>query len=652
MSEESVGRLEGTLPDTIEGIITSRIDRLSPQQQLALKVASCIGRVFSFRILKGIYPISQDRAQLVAEMEGLAALDMTPLEAPEPEHVYIFKHAILRQVAYHLMLYAQRQQLHEAIARWYEEQRSSDMSAYYPLLAYHWSRTDNDAKAVHYLERAAEQAARANANPEVVEFIEEAITRSQRLDTPPSALRQARWLTLLGVARTALGRLDEARVDLEKALIRCGYPAPTGTPGLVTAILTEAAAQTRNRLRPRSPKAMDHDAQDRLELAASIIGQLFIIYFFGNDAGRMLWSCLRSTNLMERVGRVTGTLVRAYTELSVSMQAVPLQRQADFYGALAIAAADALGSLSDKAWAYVATCTCLAATAHWTEAKRRSQEAIAINRQLGDMRRWEEASGNLALIRTIYGRFDEPKDSLYIPVLEAARKRRIRQTEGWGLAIWSMNLQYMQRFDELEGTLDQLQAWFERSSEGMDEISRLEAMDLLALRGMRQGDEAETQRWLKEAFRLLESLGRPSQYRNMPATYLYAEAVLDRWLATTDVREAKAREKRVRRVVRHLRIYSRIFPIGRPRLAWVIGRYEWGRGRYRQAESAWRRCLTAANELDMAYDRMLAHGALANLLGPETEAGRIHAAQFAAHCRRLKVTGSTFIPPPRTAASA
>ena len=652
MTETNVDQLERLVPDAIEGVITSRIDRLSPQQQLALKVASCIGRVFSIRLLAGVYPIGPDVAALPEELMALAKLDLTPLETPEPEQAYIFKHAITRQVAYDLMLYAQRKQLHAAIASWHEQDRGENLDGLYPLLAHHWGRAEQHEKAIHYLERAAEQALASSANAEVVEFINEAFERAKQLHEPPSPLRRARWLSMLGTAQNGLGRLDQARTSLETALEHAGYPAPRSNAALALAILRQAGTQVRNRLRPPQPAALDADGQERLELAGKTVEQLFMVYWFGNDAGRMLWSCLRSTNLMERVGRVTGTLVRGYTEISVSMQAVPLQRQVDFYGERAIAAADALGSLSDKAWAYVATCTCLAATANWTEAERRSQEAIAINRQLGDMRRWEEASGNLALIRTIYGRFDEPKDSLYIPVLEAARKRRIRQTEGWGLAIWSMNLQYMQRFDELESTLDQLQAWFELSSEGMDDISRLEAMDLLALRGMRQGDEAETQRWLNEAHRLLESLGRPSQYRNMPATYLYAEALLDRWLAATDTQERKAREKRVRRVIRHLRVYSRIFPIGRPRLAWVVGRYEWGRGRVTQAEKAWNRCLSAARELDMAYDRMLAHGALANLLAPGTEAGRSHAEQFSQHCRELNVPGSTFIPPPRGAAAA
>ncbi len=644
MSEESVGMLEGILPDTIEGIITSRIDRLSPQQQLALKVASCIGRVFSFRILQGVYPISQDRAQLVNEMEGLATLDLTPLEAPEPEHAYIFKHAITRQVAYDLMLYAQRQQLHEAIALWYEEQRSSDISAYYALLAYHWSRTDNDAKAVHYLERAAEQAARANANPEVVEFIEEAINRSRRLDTPPSALRQARWLALLGAAKTALGRLDEARADLEKALIQCGYPAPGSTQGLVAAILTETAAQTRHRLRPRPPKAMDQDAQDRLELAASIIEQLFIIYFFGNDAGRMLWSCLRSTNLSERIGRVTPTLVRSYTNMAITLAAIPLRKQVSHYGDRAISTASELDSMPAKAWAGVGTSAAIVATGEWEELERRSNEGIEINRALGDMRRWEEASANLALIRTIYGRFDEPEDSLYLPVLEAARKRRIRQTEGWGLTIWGINLQYLQRFEELEAIVEQLKPWYEQASDGMDDIARLEAVDLMALSGLRRGDEEDSRHWLDQGFALLAGLGRPSQYRNLPATYLLGEAAIEHWLAATNPAESRAREQRVRKVIRAMRSISGIFPIGLPRQRWIEGRLHRARGRDAAAEKAWRACLDAATPLAMEYDRFLASGGLAELLGKDSEAGRRFAALHAELSDQLRLTGSTFIP--------
>ena len=72
-------------PHTVQGVITSRIDRLTPQLQLTLKVASVIGRVFSHRTLTDIHPVVEDRRHLGSCLEALAQLDLTPLEAWERE---------------------------------------------------------------------------------------------------------------------------------------------------------------------------------------------------------------------------------------------------------------------------------------------------------------------------------------------------------------------------------------------------------------------------------------------------------------------------------------------------------------------------------------------------------------------------------------
>src|SRR5439155_19717418 len=87
-------------PDTLQGVITSRIDRLTPPQQLALKVASVIGRVFAFRILRDVHPIEADKPQLRPIVDGLERLDITPLDTPEPDLAYIFKHIITQEVTY------------------------------------------------------------------------------------------------------------------------------------------------------------------------------------------------------------------------------------------------------------------------------------------------------------------------------------------------------------------------------------------------------------------------------------------------------------------------------------------------------------------------------------------------------------------------
>src|SRR5579859_105139 len=82
------------LPDTVEGVIASRIDRLTPSEQLTLKVASVIGRVFAYQILRGIHPLESDKPQLKRHLDTLHHLDITPLDTPEPDLAYIFKHII------------------------------------------------------------------------------------------------------------------------------------------------------------------------------------------------------------------------------------------------------------------------------------------------------------------------------------------------------------------------------------------------------------------------------------------------------------------------------------------------------------------------------------------------------------------------------
>jgi class 3 adenylate cyclase len=121
------------LPDTIQGVITSRIDRLGPSEQMTLKVASVIGREFAYRTLHDIHPIDSDKEKLSQHFDTLLALDLTPLARPMPDLAYLFKHAITHDVAYNLMLYAQRRRLHRAVAEWYEHTYASDLTPYYSV---------------------------------------------------------------------------------------------------------------------------------------------------------------------------------------------------------------------------------------------------------------------------------------------------------------------------------------------------------------------------------------------------------------------------------------------------------------------------------------------------------------------------------------
>ena len=170
-----VGNLnELNFPATVQAVITSRIDRLSPREQLTLKVASAIGRSFGFQLLRDIHPIEEDKPELPNYLMKLERFDLTPMETPEPDLRYMFKHIITQEVAYGLMLHSQRRQIHESLALWYERSYE-ELSGFYAILAHHWSQTLVAEKAIFYLEKAGEQAVRSHALREAVQFFSEAL---------------------------------------------------------------------------------------------------------------------------------------------------------------------------------------------------------------------------------------------------------------------------------------------------------------------------------------------------------------------------------------------------------------------------------------------------------------------------------------------
>ncbi|NJP07699.1 MAG: hypothetical protein HC837_19810, partial [Chloroflexaceae bacterium] len=143
------------LPDTIQGLITTRIDRLTPEQQLTLKVASVIGRTFSFPMLLDIYPVKIDQQMLRHELIWLEQMELIQTEETDPGRMYRFKHIITQEVVYHLMAFAQRRQLHRAIGEWYEQTVPDRLDELSPLLGQHFAQAE-DHRAITYFTRAGD----------------------------------------------------------------------------------------------------------------------------------------------------------------------------------------------------------------------------------------------------------------------------------------------------------------------------------------------------------------------------------------------------------------------------------------------------------------------------------------------------------------
>jgi len=160
------------VPDTVQGIIAARMDRLEENLKRTMQVASVIGRDFAFRILQTITGMQEELKSYLRNLQGLEFIYKKRLF---PELEYIFKHALTQEVAYNSLLLKRRKQIHENIGKAIEELYSERLEEYYEMLAYHYSRSDNIEKAVQYFKMSGIKAFSNYANQESYNFYNEAI---------------------------------------------------------------------------------------------------------------------------------------------------------------------------------------------------------------------------------------------------------------------------------------------------------------------------------------------------------------------------------------------------------------------------------------------------------------------------------------------
>jgi tetratricopeptide (TPR) repeat protein len=208
------------VPTSLQSLILSRIDQLMTRQQLTLKVASIIGRLFRFDHLHGYYPELGSTESLRSDLDFLARIDLTPLETPEPELTYLFRHIITQEVAYTTLPAATRAILHEHYAGYLEERSKSDISPFLDLLAYHYERSGNLPKKLEYLHRAADAAVAHFSNEDAIQYYRRALTilentRRQESDLDLSAVMGEK----LGNILHLITRYEEARIAFRTALM-------------------------------------------------------------------------------------------------------------------------------------------------------------------------------------------------------------------------------------------------------------------------------------------------------------------------------------------------------------------------------------------------------------------------------------------------
>jgi class 3 adenylate cyclase/tetratricopeptide (TPR) repeat protein len=207
------------IPDTIQGIIAARIDRLDDSLKRIMQVASVIGREFAYRILQAIMEIKEG---LKSHLISLQGLEFSHEKNLFPELEYIFKHAITQEVAYNSLLHKKRREIHGKIGKAVEQIYPERLEEFYEMLAYHYSNSHHPEKAVSYLKLAGQKAMRRFSPAEAFRFYKDAMGILKKMDdTDQNKKDQIEVLVSMGFPMRELAYPEDSFTFLQEGEELC-----------------------------------------------------------------------------------------------------------------------------------------------------------------------------------------------------------------------------------------------------------------------------------------------------------------------------------------------------------------------------------------------------------------------------------------------
>lgn len=629
MLSDRFPRLEDImLPETLQAAITNRIDSLKPSQQLTLKVASVIGRIFAFRVLQAVHPIETDKPALGGYMDTLTHLSLTLVESETPDLAYIFKHAVTQEVAYNLMLYSQRRQLHQAVAEWIERNYERDLGSYYSLLAYHWTQAARDSepasrkqvilKAAEFLEKAGEQSLNNFANAEAIQFFSELLGFKD--EVLPDKLRLGQWYRKLGMAHLGLGHLEEARQNFLKALATLGERVPVSGLGLIGGLLGQLGRQTGHRLWPRAFRWKELDEEQeaiRLEIAY-ILDQYAVVLFLIGDPNPlpMFYSVVAGLNIAETM-KDTTALSNVYAQMGSIMGFIPIRSQASYYTEQWSILNERFNHPGSFVSSAIVLATVESGIGAWDLVRERMEKVVQICNEIGNNRQAGEALSFMATNAVIEG--DVTKALFHnARLLESARRRN-------NPVQWVWTYQWAGSIALSQGKLDEAFSHVEKALMVMEKSPVGEVAEFV-IHGIRVGVlwlKGEQTIALQDAKKLIDRAAKMQVVDfSIYIGFFHLIDVIFMALEQAYRKNHPAIEKvelmeYAKRSIKIMKAYARIFTVGEPAYYRYMGWVKWHQGKKEKAYQSWRIAIEKARGFPMHYEEGLSYLILGTNLPPD-----------------------------------
>ena len=165
---------DSQLPTTIRGIVAARLDALPAAERAVLLDAAVGGKVFWRGALERMSDASDRLPSLLGALEGRDLIRRQTVSSIEGDQQFMFKHVLIRDVAYDLLPRARKRERHAQVAEFLQEATSETGEAA-AALARHWRDAGESERAIEHLMAAAEEAERGWAKDRAVAFYREAL---------------------------------------------------------------------------------------------------------------------------------------------------------------------------------------------------------------------------------------------------------------------------------------------------------------------------------------------------------------------------------------------------------------------------------------------------------------------------------------------
>lgn len=589
------------LPETVQGLITSRLDALSVDEAFLLKSCSVLGDRFSLVLLRAM-----DAGSKLRKLEGtLASLveKQMLVQSRTASLPWGFRHPLIREVTYEQLTSAQKRELHANAARAIETVAADHLEPQFATLAHHWQCAGDARSTIRYSDLAASQALHSGAYKEAARWLGICLDlplRERGLDVAPKD--RIRWSRQLADAHHGLGRPEPRGSAARDALAIAGRNRPHTNTGIVTNAIEHLLVWYALRMLPQTRD------KEKIEIASDLARAYrhsAEVCYFNNDMLGMIHDCLGAARMAEHVP-VSAIRGSAYTELGGILGIAGLHRFGERIRKIGVGMAEAAAEPAALAHVHMVLCLYAIGTGQWEEAQRNVKKCQELCEPIDDSVTWTNAQAGLFWLNHYQYKIQA--------AFEAARRLQDRAYETGNRQHQAWALRYLSlcdlRWNKPEAAVERLETALALLEETGAVNERIPTFGLLALAKLRAGDVWSARATARDGIALLARVGRPIGHSTLEAYSALAEIVFDAWRQDPAAIEWRSEAHDCQRMLRR---YKRSFPIGQPRYWLRNGEFEECLQNTRQAAKDYRRGRDLARRLGMPWEAELCSQALSRL---------------------------------------